>query len=93
MAMFPFKKGKYGMDKEDFFNTLVCLCAEANQRSVSLSAFQHQATRLIYSTLEEQKRETYALYNPFKNLQLDQCYGNSQTPLGSWIDFSKYQEE
>lgn len=81
------------MEQEDFFNTLVCLCAETNQTRIPLSIFQYRAFQQIRATLEERERETSKLYNPFKNLYLDKCYGESLTPLGSWMDFSNYMDE
>lgn len=78
------------MEQEDFFNSLVCLCAEVNRTRTSLALFQARACRYIHAKLEEIKKENSTLYNPFKNLYLDKCYGESQAPLGAWIDLSDY---
>lgn len=33
------------------------------------------------------------LYNPYRNLYLDKCYGESKTPLGEWMYFPTDEED
>lgn len=77
------------MDEEDYFSTLVLLCLEADCGRAAPGGFQARASRLIRAELETRRKETQKLYNPFKNLCLDQCYGDSRTPLGAWLDLSR----
>ena len=89
ISAFPYKPGRYGMDEEDYFSTLVLLCLEADRGRPSLRGFRARADRLIRAELETRRQETQTLYNPFKNLYLDQCYGDGKTPLGTWMDLSR----
>lgn len=87
ISAFPYHVGRYGMDEEDYFSTLVLLCLEADQRKATAEAFHARACREIDTELAERKQETQQLYNPFRNLYLDKCYGDSKDPLGAWINF------
>lgn len=89
ISAFPYKSGRYGMDEEDYFSTLVLLCLEADCGRPSTGGFRAQADRLIRTELKTRRQETQKLYNPFRNLYLDQCYGDSRTPLGAWLDLSR----
>ena len=48
--------------------------------------------RAIEADLYKQKQEMRKLYNPYRNLYLDKCYGEGKRPLVEWMDFSKYEE-
>lgn len=76
------------MDEEDYFSTLVLLCLEADQKRTTYRNYQAKASQIICAELEKRRRETQKLYNPFKNLYLDKCYGDSSAPLGTWMNFS-----
>lgn len=93
IAAFPYKVGRYGMEEEDYFATLVLLCLEADQRKRSRRKFQEQAYRQITGELERRKKETQKLYNSFRNLCLDKCYGEGKVPLGSWMNFKNEEDE
>ncbi len=92
ISKFPYKAGCYGIDEEDYFDTLVLLCLEADQEKTTRRAFQAQANLKINAELEKRKRETQKFYNPFNNLYLDKCYGDSKAPLGTWMNFSSEDE-
>lgn len=92
ISAFPYKTGHYGIDEEDFFATLVLLCLEVDQRKTTLRKFQAEAYQRINTELKKRKQETQKLYNPFKNLYLDKCYGDSKVPLGAWLNFSSEEE-
>lgn len=93
ISMFPYKSESYGMEKEDFFSMLVLLCLEANSVTSSRNAFRKQACELIQTAINKKKQEASKLYNPHRNICLDQCYGESKTPLGAWMDFTTVEEE
>lgn len=46
----------------------------------------------IEANLYKQKQEKCKLYNPYRKLYLDKCYGESKRPAVDWMDFSKYKE-
>lgn len=90
LARYPYKSGKYQLE-EDFFAELILQCREAE--SCSGGSFLERDCRAIDADLHERMLQARKLYNPYRNLYLDKCYGESKTPLGAWMDFSKYEEE
>jgi len=89
-ARYPYKRGKYLLDEPDFFMGLVVHCEEAEL--LSGGTFLERACKRIDADLYEQAQKVRKLYNPYRNLYLDKCYGESKRPLGEWMDFSKYKE-
>lgn len=90
LARYPYKSGKYQLE-EDFFAELILQCREAE--FCSGGSFLERDCRAIDADLHERMLQARKLYNPYRNLYLDKCYGESKTPLGAWMDFSKYEEE
>ena len=74
------------MDEEDFFDDLVLYCMEADH-TTSGENFHVRAFQIAEAALFRQRQEARKLYNPYRNLCLDKCYGESKTPLGEWIHF------
>lgn len=87
LARYPYKRGKYLLEEEDFFQELVLHCEEAELSSGG--TFLERACRKIDAELYEQVQKAYRLYNPHRNLYLDKCYGESKRPLSEWMDFTK----
>lgn len=73
------------MEEEDFFHTLVMICEEEDNVSSTKNVFYRRACEHIENVLKKQKREQNELYNPYKNLYLDKCYGDSKRPLVEWL--------
>ena len=90
LARYPYKRGKYLLEEEDFFQELVLHCEEAELSSGG--TFLERACRKIDAELYEQVQKAYRLYNPHRNLYLDKCYGESKRPLSEWMDFTKYEK-
>ena len=88
-ARYPYKRGKYLLEEEDFFQELVLHCKEADL--LSRGTFLERVYKRINADLREQTRKVYRLYNPHCN-HLDKCYGESKRPLGEWMDLSKYRK-
>jgi len=78
------------MDEEDFFMELVVHCEEAKLSTGG--TFLKRACMAIEAYLYEQKQQMRRLYNPYRNLYLDKCYGESKQPLVAWMDFGRYEE-
>ena len=89
-ARYPYKRGKYLLDEPDFFIGLVVHCEEAEL--LSGGTFLERVCKRIDADLYEQAQKVRKLYNTYRNLYLDKCYGESERPLGEWMDFSKYNE-
>lgn len=89
-ARYPYKKGAYLLEKSDFFQELVLHCKEAEHSAGG--TFLERVCRRIDADLYEQAQKARKLYNPYRNLYLDKCYGESKRPLVEWMDFSEYEE-
>ena len=85
LARYPYKSGKVPVEEEDFFAGAY----PPVQRSGVLFGrliFERDC-RAIDADLHERMLQARKLYNPYRNLYLDKCYGESKTPLGAWMDF------
>lgn len=51
-----------------------------------------RAAAAIESYFSERNRENKILYNPYKNISLDQCIGESKTPVSEWLNISDWRE-
>lgn len=91
-ARYPYKKGTYAVDEEDFFENLVLYCVEADH-TASGGKYRDRALYILKAALREQRREASKLYNPYRNLHLDKCYGDSKIPLGEWMYFPSDEED
>lgn len=91
-AKYPYKEGTYAIDEEDFFENLVLYCEEADH-TASGGRFRDRAFRIVETALRKQRQEASKLYNPYRNLYLDKCYGESKTPLGEWMYFPTDEED
>ena len=74
---------------EDDFRDMMTICYEVASVMHKKAGFKGMAIKKIDEYLYEKRQEERRLYNPYKNLFLDKCYGDSKVPLGVWMDFSK----
>lgn len=88
LARYVYSKDSYPVDEEDFFGNLVLYCIEAD-RATSGKNFYSRVFQIVEAALFKQRQEAKKLYNPYRNLFLDKCYGESKRTLGEWMDFSK----
>ena len=89
---YPYEKGTYAVDEEDFFENLVLYCEEADH-AASGGKFRDRALCIVKAALREQRQEASKLYNSYRNPYLDKCYGESKTPLGEWMYFPTDEED
>lgn len=89
-ARYPHRKAKHLQDEADFFIDLVIHCKEAELSSGG--TFLERTCAAIDADLYEKRQKAQKLYNPYRNLYPDKCYGESKRPLSDWMDFSKYLE-
>lgn len=88
LAIYRYKSWMFDGGKDDFFYELVTLCIEAQHAGGR--DFLTRVCKSIDAALYEHKMMKRILYNPYRNLYMDQCYGDSKTPLIDWMDFSSY---
>ena len=77
------------MSKADFFGILVLCCEEAKNAS---GDFLRRTSQKIDAILRREIRIARTLYNPYRTLYLNKCYGESKTPLGAWLPFDPEDE-
>lgn len=71
----------------DMLHEMIALCYETKGTGTS---FRRKVKRSIDAFLHKQSLEGRNLYNPYRNLYLDHCYGDGNTPLSAWMDFFDY---
>ena len=76
---------------EDFFHDIVicCLSAEAKYRG---DRFVECVSNLISEVIKKKNDEARDLYNPYKNISIDQCIGDSKIPVSDWLNLSDWSE-
>lgn len=67
-----------------------------------LYCYEEQSKSKIFSTcrvrlriqehIREKNRQLKLLYNPYRNISLNQCVGDSDTPVSEWMNVSGWQE-
>ena len=68
---------------------MMTICFEVNAATHKKADFKDMSIEKINAYLYKKRQEENKLYNPYRNLFLDECYGDSKVPLGAWMDFSK----
>ena len=75
---------------EDVFHDLIVCSYEAVSESGRFAKLMAQ--RNIESLSQKQKKEINKLYNPYRNISLDQCFGESRTVASEWLNVSAWKE-
>ena len=66
---------------------MMTICYEVDSVMHKKVGFKKMAIKKIDEYLYKKRQEERKLYNPYKNLFLDKCYGDSEVPLGAWMNF------
>ena len=69
---------------------MVLICLEAMQKP-NKKALAVARERIRYYFREESKKQRI-LYNPSRNISLNQCLGESKTPVSEWLNVTGWQE-
>lgn len=75
---------------EDDFHKMVELYYEVKQQTKC--RLIEKAIEAIRGCFAEQRRENNALYNPYRNISLNQCIGDSRSPVSDWLNTNDWQE-
>jgi len=75
---------------QDVLHEMIVCCYEAISQKNIFS--KSKATKNIKEMLKRRREEYYKLYNPHRNLSLNQCLGESTTPISEWMNLSKWLE-
>lgn len=77
---------------EDTFRDMMTVCFEVDHEVIhKKTRFKGAAIKKINEYLYKKRQEEHRLYNPYRTLFLDKCYGDSKVPLGAWMNFSKIE--
>jgi hypothetical protein len=75
---------------QDFLHDLIVCCYEAMNERKAFSKFR--AKQIIDTMIRERNRENNILYNPFRNISINQCFGESKVPVSEWMNLSEWRE-
>lgn len=75
---------------EDELHEMILCCYDAWAHSKRDAA--SRAITAIKDYFSERNREENILYNPYRNISLNQCIGDSTTPVSEWLNVSDWKE-
>ena len=86
-AITPFLRSGISLDD---FHEMVLICLEVMQKpnKKALSFAQEQ----IRYYFREERQKHRILYNPSRNISLNQCIGESKTPVSEWLNVTGWRE-
>lgn len=73
---------------QDLFHEITLCCYEALDQRRRFS--KKKAVQYIHEMLKRRREEYYRLYNPRRNISLNQSFGESDIPVSEWLDLSKW---
>ena len=76
----------------DTFHEMIACCCEAWNTKKRTSDATKLAKELIISILKKQATERFTLYHDKRNISLDQCIGDSRTPVSEWLLLDDWDE-
>lgn len=77
------------MTPDDFHEmALICLeeMKEPNKKAIS------SAQKRIRDHFREERHKQRILYNPSRNISLNECIGESKTPVSEWLNVAGWRE-
>ena len=86
-ALLPFLKAS---TQEDDLQEYITLYYE--EAAMGNKGIITRTQERIKAHIAAQNREITHLYNPYRNISLNQCFGESKTPVLEWLDLSGWQE-
>ena len=75
---------------QDLLHEMIVCCYEVASEYKLFS--KAKAVLKIDTMIHIRNRENSILYNPYRNISLNQCVGESHVPVSEWINLSDWQE-
>lgn len=75
---------------QDNFHKMIELYYEIEQQGKY--RLNERTADAIRKYFVEQRRENNTLYNPYRNISLDQRVGDSRSPVSDWLNTSDWRE-
>ena len=69
---------------------LILCCYEAIGDNGRFSG--RKASQIIDTMKKKKSSDRNKLYNPYRNISLDQCIGESKTPVSEWLNITDWKE-
>lgn len=79
-----------GID-EDHFQDLVLAYYSARKVSPKKNRYTEIRSH-VQMMLKEHNRADNILYNPHRNISLNQCFGDSNAPAADWLNLTDWEE-
>ena len=75
---------------QDLLHEMIVCCFEV--ANVHKTFSKTKAASSIETMVQKRNRESNILYNPYRNISLNQCVGESRVPVSEWMNLSDWQE-
>ena len=75
---------------QDFLHEMIVCCYEAMHERCSFS--KALAVKKIEAMTKQRNRDNHVLYNPYRNISLNQSIGESDVPVSEWMNLSDWRE-
>lgn len=75
--------------EDDLHEMIACCCEAWNGNKRNPTA---RAKAAIACVFEKERRDANTLYNQYRNISLNQCFGESKTQISEWLNLSDWRE-
>ena len=73
----------------DFFHDMIVCCLSAKGKYKG-DRFIERVSNLIFEASKKRNDEIHYLYNPYKNISINQCIGDGKIPVSDWLNLSDW---
>ncbi|MEA4911555.1 MAG: hypothetical protein VB092_02950 [Oscillospiraceae bacterium] len=84
----PFLQEK--LSEDEFQECVLAYCAEMHTNGKA--SRRDRVRERIRKSTAERRREENAIYNPYRNISLNQCFGESKVPISEWMNLTDWKE-
>ncbi len=75
----------------DDVHEMILICLDQMTKAKGRAADQAMEKELM-AFFKQRNRETNMLYNPRRNISMNQCLGDSDTPVSEWMNLTEWRE-
>lgn len=68
---------------------VLCCYEEYNKNKRGVA---DRVKKAIVENQKEKRKEAFTLYNPYRNISFNQCYGTSDVPASVWLKLPDHDE-
>lgn len=89
MQSFILTYGSDITDRDTLHDWFVCCYESVAEKGRFSKAL---ALQKVQTMTQKKKRDQNTLYNPYRNISLNQCIGDSKTPVSEWLNVTGWRE-